>query len=174
MDSRPDTVVNPLAFRVSPDLVVVQLKAATMEAVIRHLADIFIAQGYVTPGYTRSALEREETCPTGLPTPGLGTAIPHGGVEYALKPGIAIATLAQPVKFHELGDPDREVEVSIVFMLAVTQPEAQVYLLQSLVEVYKDEASLRRLYAATGPDEIVEQVNAALAASDRALSDTSS
>jgi hypothetical protein len=53
-------------------------------------------------------------------------------------------------------------------MLSVTRPEAQVYLLQSIVDVYKDEASLRRLYAATDPEEIVQQVNAALAHSNAA------
>jgi PTS system galactitol-specific IIA component len=133
-----------------------------MEAVITRLADILIARGYVRPSYTQSALERETTCPTGLPTPGLGTAIPHGGAEHTLKPGMAIATLARPVEFRQLGDPDSRVQISIVFLLSVTQPEAQVYLLQSLVEVYKEEASLRRLYGAVDPEDIAQQVNAAL------------
>jgi PTS system galactitol-specific IIA component len=111
MSSRPDPSFDPAAFRVSADLVVVKLEAGSMEDVITHLAGMFIAQGYVKPSYTRSAIEREETCPTGLPTPGLGTAIPHGAVEHTLKPGIAIATLARPVEFGELGDPESRVDV---------------------------------------------------------------
>ena len=162
MPNPPDGGFKPETFRVSPELVQVRLEAGSMEEVINRLAGVLVAQGYVKPSYAQSALERESSCPTGLPTPGLGTAIPHGGVEHALKPGIAIATLARPVAFGQLGDPGRTVPISIVFMLSVTQPEAQVYLLQALVDVYKEETSLRQLYAATRPEEIAEQVNAAL------------
>lgn len=162
MPKAPNPAFQPEAFRVSADLVAVKMEADTMEEVITRLSAILVALGYVKPSYTQSALERETSCPTGLPTPGLGTAIPHGGVEHALKPGIAIATLARPVEFGQLGDPASRVKISIVFMLSVTQPEAQVYLLQALVDVYKDEASLRRLYAAADPNDIAQQVNAAL------------
>jgi PTS system galactitol-specific IIA component len=150
-------------FRVSESLVAVHMNAATMEATIRHLADILIAQGYVRPSYTEAALAREATCPTGLPTPGVGTAIPHAGVEHTLRPGIAIGTLAQPVKFGELGDPNSLIDVSVIFMLSVTQPDAQVYLLQSVIEIYKDEVLLRRVQAATEPGIVAAEVNAALA-----------
>ncbi len=162
MPNPPEAAFRPEIFRVSPELVVVKMEADSMADVITRLADVLIAQGYVKTSYAQSALERETSCPTGLPTPGLGTAIPHGGIEHTLKPGIAIATLARPVQFGQLGDPDGRVDISIVFMLSVTQPEAQVYLLQALVDVYKDEASLRRLYAATDRADIAEQVNAAL------------
>lgn len=165
MPNPPDATFNLTAFRLNTDLVTLQMVAESAEEVVERLSNVFIAQGFVKPSYTRSALEREETCPTGLPTPGLGTAIPHGGVEHTLKPGIAIATLAQPVEFGELGDPTKRVKVSIVFLLSVTQPEFQVYLLQSIVNVYKDEVALRRLYAATNPQDLVQQVNAALSLS---------
>jgi PTS system galactitol-specific IIA component len=69
----------------------------------------------------------------------------------------------QPVKFGALGDPDSEIDISVVFMLSVTQPDAQVYLLQSLIDVYKDEDLLRRLAATTDPAVVVGEVNAALA-----------
>ena len=163
MPNLPDAMFDHAALRINADLVVLRMVADTVDDVVGRLSDIFIAQGYVKPSYKLSALEREKTCPTGLPTPGLGTAIPHGGVEHTLKPGIAIATLAHPVEFGELGNPDRRVKVSIVFLLSVTRPNEQVYLLQSIMNVYKDAASLRRLYAATDPDDIVQQVNAALA-----------
>ena len=150
-------------FRVNPDLVVVHMQAESMAEVITRLSHILIMRGYAKPGHTQAVIERETTCPTGLPTDGVRTAIPHAGVEHSLKPGMAIATLAQPVKFGELGDPDHTLDVAIVFMLCVTQPDAQVYLLQSLVEVYKDAELLRRLHAAGDASLIVDEVNASLA-----------
>jgi len=153
-------------FQVPEELVVVRMPAATMPEVIERLGNVMVAHGYVRPSYINAAIYREETCPTGLPTPGLGTAIPHAGVEHTLKPGIAIATLAQPVSFGELGDPESHLDVSIVFMLSVTEPDAQVYLLRSLMSVYRDEAALRRLYVAIDPAIIASEVNAALAQSN--------
>ena len=150
-------------FRVSPDLVVVHLQAETAAEAIAHLSEILIDRGYARPSYTQAAIEREMLSPTGLPLDGVKTAIPHAGPEHALKPGVAIATLAHPVLWGELGDPDSQIEVSIVFLLCVSRPEAQVYLLQSLVEVYKDTALLERLWAAADSTIIVEEVNASLA-----------
>ena len=151
-------------FRVKPDLIAIHWPAKTATDVLTHLAGRLVAMGYVKPSYTAAVLEREQTCPTGLPTRGVGTAIPHAGIEHTLKPCIAVATLAQPVKFGQLGDPDLQIDVSVVFMLSVTKPEAQVYLLQSLVQVYRDERLLRRLQAAADPALVADEINQALAA----------
>lgn len=139
------------------------MQAETPAEAISQLADMLIQQGYAKPTYTQAAIEREETMPTGLPTAGVKVAIPHAGSEHALRPGLAVGTLAKPVAFGELGDAENKLDVSIVFLLCVTQPDAQVYLLQSLIDVYKDAALLRRLYAATEPGIIVDEVNASLA-----------
>lgn len=152
-------------FQVPEELVLVRMEAATASEVIERLGQVMVEQGFILPSFIPAAILRETTSPTGLPTPGLGTAIPHADTEHTLKPGIGIATLARPVPFGQLGDPESQVDVSIVFMLSVTVPEAQVYLLRSIVSVYREEAALRRLYAATDPAQIAGQVNTALAQS---------
>ena len=165
MSNTIDTSFNSSAFRLNTDLVIIQMVAKSAKEVVERLSNVLITQGYVKLSYLPSAVERERTCPTGLPTPGLGTAIPHGAPENTLKPGIAVATLAQPVKFGELGDPRKKVKVSVVFMLSVTQPDDQIYLLKSIVSVYKDEAALRKLHAASSPQDLVQQINEALSLS---------
>lgn len=151
-------------FSVRRELVAVHMHAETPAEVIAQLSEILVAEGYARPTYANAAIEREETFPTGLPTAGVKVAIPHAGSEHALKPGLAIGTLAKPVMFGELGDADSKLDVSIVFLLCVTEPGAQVYLLQSLIDVYKDAELLRTLHSTMDPDEIVDRVNASLAA----------
>jgi galactitol PTS system EIIA component len=158
MDARFDLNV----FQIDASLVAVHLNAASMADVIQQLSNILIEQGYVKPSFTAAALEREATCPTGLPTKGVGTAIPHADVEHTLKPGIAVGTLARPVSWGLLGDPEQTQDVSVVFMLSVTEPSDQIYLLQSLIEMYGDEQMLLKLQAATDPAVIVDEVNRAL------------
>jgi len=149
-------------FRINPELVSVQLELESAPEVISALSAILYEQGYVKSSYAEAAIAREKEFPTGLPTKGYGTAIPHADIEYTIKPGIAVGTLKNPIKFGQLGDHETEIDVSIVFLLSVTKPSTQVYLLQSLVEVYKDESLLEKLHLATDPTVIVDEVNAAL------------
>jgi PTS system galactitol-specific IIA component len=150
-------------FQINRDLVSVQMEAKSAAEVITELSLILFERGYVKSSYAEAAVAREKEYPTGLPTKGCGTAIPHADVEHAIEPGIAVGILKEPVKFGQLGDTSNQIDVSIVFLLSVTKPSAQVYLLQSLVEVYKDEDLLRKLQAAIDPNEIVKEVNTALA-----------
>ena len=150
------------SFQINQDLVSVQMEAKTAAEVITKLSDILFKRGYVKSSYGAAAVAREKDFPTGLPTKGCGTAIPHADIEHTIKPGIAIGILKDPVKFGSLADKSTQIEVSVVFLLSVTQPKVQVYLLQSLVEVYKDENLLCKLQKATDPIFIVDEVNTAL------------
>ena len=150
------------SFQINQELVLIQMEANSVTEVITQLSAILLERGYVKSSYAEAAIAREEIFPTGLPTKGYGTAIPHADIEHTLKPGIAIGILKEPIKFGQLGDPDTKIDVSIVFLLSVTQPSAQVYLLQSLVEIYKDEDLLHKLHMASDPITIVDEVNDAL------------
>ena len=150
------------SFQINPELVSVQMEAENAAEVIFELSRVLFESGYVKSSYADAAIAREEGFPTGLPTKGCGTAIPHADIDHAIKPGIAVGTLKNPVKFGQLGDASTQIDVSIVFLLSVTIPSAQVYLLQALVEVYKDEDLLKKLVEAEESSVIVNQVNLAL------------
>ena len=75
----------------------------------------------------------------------IGIAIPHTAVNYVNKGKIAIARLVNKVPFHQMGNDDEEVDVKLVFMLAVDNPERHLTKLQSIVEVIQDESILMRL-----------------------------
>ena len=150
------------SFQINPELVSVQMEAKSAAEVIAELSSLFFKNGYVKSSYGDAAIAREEVFPTGLPTKGCGTAIPHADIDHTIKPGIAVATLKNPVKFGQLGDASIQIDVSIVFLLSVTIPSAQVYLLQALVEVYKDEDLLKKLLEAKESSVIENEVNFAL------------
>jgi PTS system galactitol-specific IIA component len=149
-------------FQINQDLVIAQMEVKTAPEVITELSRLLFERGYVKSSYAKAAIEREKEFPTGLPTQGCGTAIPHADIEHTIKPGIAVGTLKESVKFGQLGDASKQIDVSIVFLLSVTKPSAQVYLLQALVEVYKDQDLLCKLVEVTEPSVIVEEVNNAL------------
>jgi len=134
---------------VNPDLVVVGLGAENREQVVRAMGGLLCDHGYVTETWADAALERESDFPTGLPTQDVQVAIPHTGVQYCLKPGIAVATLAHPVQFVEMATTDSVLDVEVVFCLSITKPKEQVIWLKRLVSMFERPGLLRRLKSAT-------------------------
>lgn len=155
-----------IAFDVT--LVEVNLTAVSAAEVIGRLAARLAAGGYVTAGFSEAVLQREREFPTGLPT-AVPTAIPHTEARHCLRSALAVAVLAQPVSFGEMGNPQRTLPVRVVFLLALADPKKQVLWLQRFMQGLRDESTLRRLAEAGSPGRVVELVRAMLA-----LGDTSS
>jgi Phosphotransferase system mannitol/fructose-specific IIA domain (Ntr-type) len=94
------------------------------------VADELIKKDVVKESYKDAVIKREKEFPTGLNAPSLGIAIPHTDAIHVNKPQIAIARLAQPVKFLQMGD-GADVEAKLIFMLALKEPHAQLETLQN-------------------------------------------
>ncbi|TYP56766.1 PTS sugar transporter subunit IIA [Thermosediminibacter litoriperuensis] len=137
------------------DLIETDLEAKNKEEVIESLAKLLIAKGYVKDSYLGAILEREKIFPTGLPTEGVGVAIPHADLNHVLMPGIALAILKNPVKFNVMGNTAEEVDVKLVFMLAINEPKMQVNLLKNLVSMFQDKKLLLMLSNMTSKDRII-------------------
>jgi PTS system galactitol-specific IIA component len=141
---------------IAADLILPQLQAPDWQTAIRMLGERLEAGGYVRETYVTAVLEREAVYPTGLPLGHIDVAIPHTDTVHVVTPGIAIATLATPVAFGQMGSPEEKVAARIVFLLAMKDPRAQVSLLQNLVALFQKEAVLRRLTETDDPAVIAQ------------------
>lgn len=144
-------------------LVALELSASDSAEVLRTLANLLHREGYVKESYRDAVIAREQQFPTGLPTNGVGVAIPHADGHHVLWPGIAVATLKQPVAFGVMGSPDRTVPVALVFMLAIRDPESQVEMLRQLMGIFQDEVTLLGLREVASTDGILKILRARLA-----------
>lgn len=145
-----DTLINPQA-------VCLRVEAETPDQVIAQLAGILERTGYVAPSYGAAVLAREAVLPTGLPlSDDFAVAVPHTDPHHVLKPGIAIATLVNPVPFRSMEDPDEILPVRIVFALALNDKNAQIEMLQSIAHLFQTPELLMRMAAAMSPDEVLE------------------
>jgi galactitol PTS system EIIA component len=116
-----------------PGAIVLGIKAATDQDVIRILADRLHTLGYVKPSFADAVLEREATLPTGLPLGGdNNVAVPHTDPEHVLKPGLALATMVEPVSFFNMEDSDEKLQVSVVFLMALNDKDKQIEMLQEI------------------------------------------
>ena len=116
-----------------PGAIVLGLKAATDQEVIRILAGRLEILGYVKPSFADAVLAREAMLPTGLPLGGdNNVAVPHTDPEHVLRPGLALATLVEPVSFSNMEDLDEKLKVRVVFLMALNDKDRQIEMLQEI------------------------------------------
>ncbi len=137
-------------------LILTELEAETFEDVFKKLGGVVIKEGYAKDSYVDALINREKEYPTGLDASGVGIAIPHTDVAHVNKSGTAIAKLTKPVTFIQMGTDDEEVEVQLVFMLAVKDPKTHLSKLQAIITMIQDPEFLKRLIEAEDVDSIIE------------------
>lgn len=137
------------------ELIMLNLDVIDRKEALREISRRLLNQKYVKESFIDAIIKREKDFPTGIQTKSIGVAIPHTDVQYVNKASIAIGVLDKPVIFQNMGSDDR-VEVSIIFMLAIKEPEQQLTMLQKLVNVFQDEATLDNIYNANSKLEIID------------------
>jgi len=138
------------------DLVLLDMQAKTSRDVIQNLGKLMLSKNDVKDSYIEAVIAREEELPTGLNIGDFYVAIPHTDSNHVNKSSIAIATLKYPVEFREMIDPDKKINVELVFLLAVKDPKQQVTLLKSLMSVFKNKQLLIKLKNAKEKTEVGE------------------
>lgn len=144
---------------IEPEAIVLDVAATDSKDVINVLASRLEKLGYVRPSYAAAVLAREAAMPTGLPL-GLeaNVAVPHTDPHHVIKPGIAFASLARPVDFANMENPDEAVPVGLVFMLALNDKDAQIDMLQRILETIQDPHAIEALRSAKTPDDVLRQL----------------
>jgi galactitol PTS system EIIA component len=123
-----------LAFHES--LVALDLDVPDAQTVIDVLAGKLHNQGLVVAEYGKQTYERELEHPTGLPTKPFCIAFPHADAQGVKESALALAILSKPVVFKNMGDPEEDLEVFLVLMLANRNPEEQVQTLRNLALLF--------------------------------------
>lgn len=145
------------------DLILLHPKVSDDETTICRLVDSMAAAGFADSAFAADVLTREKTFPTGLPTVPLAVAMPHADPDNVHRSAIAVAVLAAPVKFGQMGtDGSVKVEASLVFLLALKEREKQVALIGELVKLFQSPDLLTSLSRAGSKDEVFSLLRTAL------------
>lgn len=93
----------------------------------------------VTEGFLPNLLKREEQYPTGMDMSPLGEdvpniACPHTETEFVKVTRIVPVKLIEPLAWHNMLDPERELNVSFLFMILNADKEAQTGLLAAIMD----------------------------------------
>ncbi len=126
------------------------------EELFEKMFEGFCNKKYVKESYLDAIKEREEIFPTGLKTESLGVAIPHTDSDHVNKESIGVGILAEPVVFQHMGMEGVDVEVNIVFMLAIKKPENQLNVLQVITGLIQNQEMVKQLSQCTTKQEVLE------------------
>ncbi|MCO7124489.1 PTS sugar transporter subunit IIA [Sporolactobacillus shoreicorticis] len=130
---------------INAKLIFTHMQFNSRQKVIGYLAKQLSVNGYVRDSFEKSVLEREERFPTGLPVGKYAVAIPHTDWQHVKQSTIAVATLAEPVVFHNMAVKDENLAVRMVIMLAMSVPHGQVKLLSEVMSLVQDQGHFERL-----------------------------
>lgn len=115
------------------------------QAALSYLSQKIEQAGYAKSTYHAAVIEREKKFPTGLPTGKICVAIPHADSIHVNKSTLAVMTLKKPIAFHNMGDPDNTLPVSVLIMMAIAEPRGQLTMLQKIMEVVQNQEHLKAL-----------------------------
>ena len=73
-------------------------------------------------------------------------ALPHTDVQHAKNPIIVPVKFRTPVVFKEMGNGINDIPCNMAFVLVVTEPEKQIDILQSLINLFIKKDFLEELY----------------------------
>lgn len=139
---------------IQQDLIYTHLKADTKEDIISQLADKLLEAGKVKDSFKTAVLKREEEYPTGLPLGKYNIAMPHTFAAHVIEPAIAVAKLDKAVTFTEMGTKDAKLPVSLVMMMAVSDPQEQVGMLKKILRIFSEENVLEALMKSKDTQEM--------------------
>lgn len=125
----------------------------TTEEAFELLSNELLKNHCVTDDFYKNIVQREKTFPTGLKINGIGVAIPHTDSQYVTNSQIAFMSLENPLSFIEMGTNDKEIKVSLLFMLALKEPHEQLEMLQSLIEMFQMPGVLESLLTVNTVEE---------------------
>lgn len=127
------------------DLVLLSCKAKSSAEVIKMLGRKMKERGFVKETYVAAVLKREVQFPTGLEIGVNNVAIPHTEAKHVNNSCIGVAILKTPITFKRMDNPDKQIQVKIVFLIALKDGHDHMNILKNIMIMCRNEKILSDL-----------------------------
>ena len=139
------------------------LHAKDQTDLFEQVASLLEERQIVTPTYRSALIEREKSFPTGLDMEFLGkdlpnVAIPHTDIVHNLTENVVVVRSDQPVTFHNMIAPDKEVQVSLLFFIINNSSSSQTNILAQLMDFFTSNGNLEALSKLDSEDKLYQYI----------------
>ena len=135
------------------EIVIFKFLANSKEHALKTLSDCFLEKDLVTPDFYDGIITRESNYPTGLFVNETGVAIPHTDGDKVKRSQIGFMSLSKPVKFMDMADKNKSIDVKLIFMLALKEANEQLTTLQKLIDLFQNKNLIGQLKECTSIEE---------------------
>jgi len=133
----------------------------TSDTLLTAIGRRMTAQGYVRRGFTGALLERERRFGSALDTP-VPLAMPHAGPGYTRRATVGLVTLAHPVPFRLVSDPERNLLVRLLIVPVLTLDDLTGMRFCELFAALRRKKVSRAVLDCEEPDQVTAVLEAAL------------
>jgi PTS system galactitol-specific IIA component len=141
------------------DLIKINVEADNNKEVIENLSKILLEKKLVKKSYNDEVLKREKKFPTGLNSGYIRFAIPHTEAKHVNKTAMAVAVLKDSVAFNKMENSSENLDVKLVFLLAVNDPDNQVKVLQKLMSGMQNKELVDTIINSRSKEEILDIID---------------
>jgi PTS system galactitol-specific IIA component len=127
-----------------------QSKEELFEALSKQLMD----EGYVKSGYYDALISREQKFPTGIESK-INLAIPHADPHNVNQSTFMIVTLADPINFASMVEPEKFLEVKLVILMVLDDGKDQIAFLKRIPDLAGDNEMLSDVLNRESEDQFV-------------------
>ena len=118
--------------------------------IVKRMNQMMIEQGYVDDNFYHSLQRREQMSSTSFPS---GIAVPHSVELDALKSGISILTLQEPITWANH-------EIKVVALVAINKKESKIFnkLFEPFIEIVSESYNVEQLRRSENCDEFASKL----------------
>jgi len=128
-------------------ILVMSSSARSREALFSEVNQVLVEDGFVHPTFLEALTKREDEFPTGVDFGQFAIAIPHIDPEHVIQPGALVCRSDGPVAFGAMDNPERQLACRLTIWPLVTDPQAQVPLLSSVLRALQKKGVYEQLVA---------------------------
>lgn len=110
----------------------------TSTEVLTFVSNDMYSKGYVKEGFRESIIEREKTYPTGINST-INFSLCHTELSFVDSNCLYIFAPQHPILFGNMENPEINVEVEIIYVLAFKTAEDHLAALSSLIQLMNDD-----------------------------------
>lgn len=138
--------------------ILIKEPARTSDEILTRLGGLLFENHYVKDTFVQAVLDREKIYPTGLQTTTVGIAIPHTDAKHVNRSAVAVATLESPVTFTAMDDENQKIPVSVILMMAVSDPKKVIDTLTKVISILEDKPAMDKIIQAEKKEDIQQAV----------------
>lgn len=144
---------------IKEEFIYIDKSFSSKEEALRYMGSQLEEKNVVKSTYVDAIIERERIYPTGLMSSLFGVALPHTDSVHVNESCLSVAVLKDEVTFNEMGNPDGELGVKVIIMMALKDAKSQLDSLQALMQVLQNEKKLKSIISSRDAKELIEAYN---------------